>query len=150
MCLGVVLFGSILFGTVLSGLVYLFHLLNWGSFISLFFQISFQFLALFLLLLAPLSFKCWYVWRCPWFSLAYPCFWILFFNSNFTHLPNSFLLLISNFQWREHPFTSLILLIFLRLSLWSISWRMCMQRTWEDCVFCYCWMELSVEVCVFV
>ena len=37
-----------------------------------FFQISFQFLALSLPLLAPLWFKCWYFWRCPRSFLAYP------------------------------------------------------------------------------
>ena len=55
MCLGVFLFGSSL---GLSGLPEvprsLFPLLDWGSFPSLFVQISFQFLVLVLLLMAPL------------------------------------------------------------------------------------------------
>ena len=42
----------------------LFPLPDWGSSPSLYFQISFQFLALPLLLLAPLLFRCWYIWRC--------------------------------------------------------------------------------------
>ena len=45
----------------LPGLVCLFPLPDWGTFLSLFFQISFQFLALPLLLLTPLWFRCWYI-----------------------------------------------------------------------------------------
>ena len=56
MCLGVFLFGSNFFRTLsfLDFLEVLFPLPDWGSSPSLFFQISFQFLALPLLLLAPL------------------------------------------------------------------------------------------------
>ena len=55
MCLGVVLFDSIFLGLpVLPELVCLFPLPNQGSFLPLFFQISFQFLSVPLLLLAPL------------------------------------------------------------------------------------------------
>ena len=54
-CLDVVLFGSNLFGALwVSWIVCLFPLPNQGGFLSLFFQISFQFLARPLLLLAPL------------------------------------------------------------------------------------------------
>ena len=58
MCLGVFLFGSSLTSVGLSGLPRLpgslFPLPDWGSFPSLFVQISFRFLAVVLLLLAPL------------------------------------------------------------------------------------------------
>ena len=55
MCLGVDLFASILTGTLCdSWPACLFPSANQGSFLSLFFQIDFQFLALFLLLLATL------------------------------------------------------------------------------------------------
>ena len=58
-CLGVGLFASTCLGlSVLPGLACLFPSPNQGIFLSLFFQIDFQFLALYLLLLAPLC-KCW-------------------------------------------------------------------------------------------
>ena len=54
MCLGMFFFGFILFGALCaSWIVCLFSSPNQGSFLSLFFQVSFQFLAL-SLLLAPL------------------------------------------------------------------------------------------------
>ena len=55
MCHGVVLFVSIFFGTLCaSWIVCLFPSPNQGGFLSLYFQICFQSLALFLFLLAPL------------------------------------------------------------------------------------------------
>ena len=75
MCLGVGLLASILFGTL--GLTCLFSSPNWGSFLSLFFQIHFQLLALPILLLAPLWLGCWHVWGCS------RVFLFFFFNSCF-------------------------------------------------------------------
>ena len=69
--------------SVLPGLACLVPLPDWGSFPSLFVQISFQFLALPLLLLAPLWFGCWNVQSCPgqlrnWRFLSLSSFfWIL-------------------------------------------------------------------------
>ena len=57
----------------------LFPLPDWGSFLSLFFQISFQCLALPLLLLASLWFGCWHISRCPRVFLYYPCFFEFLF-----------------------------------------------------------------------
>ena len=55
MCFGVFFFGSNLLGLYeLPGHGYLFSSPNWGSFLSLFFQISFEFLGLTLLLLVSL------------------------------------------------------------------------------------------------
>ena len=66
MSLGVVLFVSVLFGTFCASQTemsrkHLFPLPNQGSFLLLFFQIGFQFLALSLLLMAPLLCECWKV-----------------------------------------------------------------------------------------
>ena len=60
MCLGVVLFGSSCLGlSVLPGLVCLFPSQDWEIFFLYFLQVSFQFLALPVLLLVPLRSKCW-------------------------------------------------------------------------------------------
>ena len=68
--------------SVLPGLVCLFPLPNWGSCFSLFFQVSFQVLALVPLLLAPLWFGSWHVWRCSRVFLFFPCFFeFLFLHS---------------------------------------------------------------------
>ena len=66
MWLGLGLFASILFGTLcfLNLHVYFLHQIR-EVFLSLFFQINFQFLALSLLLLAPLWCKCSTSWSCP-------------------------------------------------------------------------------------
>ena len=59
-CLVVGLIASCCLGlSVLSGLAYLFPLPNYATFLSSFFQIDFQFLALSLLLLAPQCCECW-------------------------------------------------------------------------------------------
>ena len=63
----------------LPGLVCLFPLSHQGSFLSLFFQIGFQFLAHSLLLLAPTWCECWYAWSCHRSSLHYPHFLVSFF-----------------------------------------------------------------------
>ena len=67
MCLGMFLFGSnFLELSRLPGLPgSLFTLPNWGSFPSVFVEISFQFLAVVLLPLAPLWFGYWNVSHCP-------------------------------------------------------------------------------------
>ena len=59
--------------SVLPALVCLFPSPNQGSFLSLLFQIDFQFLALSLLLLVPHWCECWTSWSCPRGSLHYPC-----------------------------------------------------------------------------
>ena len=62
----------------LPGLICLFPLLGWRKSLSLFVQINFQFLALPLLLLAPLWFGCCNIWSCPRGSnLSLSFFWIL-------------------------------------------------------------------------
>ena len=76
MYFGVILFGSN-FGTLcfLDLYVYFLHQIR-EVFFHYFFQISFQFLALLLLLLAFLSFRCWYIWRCPTGILYCPHFFL--------------------------------------------------------------------------
>ena len=78
MCAGVVLFGSNLFETLYFLDLYVYILCQIRG-IFLCFQISFQYLALPLLLLAPLWFGCWYVLRCSRVFLFSPHFFEFFF-----------------------------------------------------------------------
>ena len=65
MCLDVALNGSNLFRTLWASWTCMsISFVKWGK-LSLFFQISFQFLPLPFLLLASLWFGCWHFWRCP-------------------------------------------------------------------------------------
>ena len=93
----------------------LFPSLYCGSFLSLCFQISFQFIAL---LLAPLWFGCWHFWRCPRVFLFFPYFLeFLFFHSV---LVNSLFLFSVPNHWFEPWIPSLHCLFPVDLSLFHL------------------------------
>ena len=97
-----------------------------------FFQINFQFLAPPLLLLAPLWFECWYVWKCPRGSLVYPHFFgffslLLFWLNVFflPYVPNHWLVtqlhpLPCKFFFISFSVTFIFAWVF--LCCWSTQW----------------------------
>ena len=82
MCLGVGLFASILLGTQCASWTCMsISFTKLGKFSFITFQTDFQFLALSLLLLAPLWYKYWTSWSYPRGCLYYPKFSGFFFSS---------------------------------------------------------------------
>ena len=136
MCLGMVLFGSNLFETLCaSWTLCLFLLPNQGSFFSLFFQVSFWFLALLPLCLASLWFGGWYIWRCPRGFLYYPCF---FLNSCFFLLfwLNEFFINLINYLHFIRIFFFWFVFLVSSFETYSSVFSLCL-------IFCVCFCELD-------